>query len=323
MSENSLIVLKNANKLLAEVKNSKDAKNLMDMAGAAEHYAKKAKLGQEAIDYAHAIKIDAQSLLGKYLKETPRNEGGKPVPERNRLDKPPTLPELGLTRKESVASQFLNTLAENHPEEFEAIKEGVKTISEVQRQVKKNQAVEKIKEFPSKKYRIIYADPPWKYGDTLSGELSENYGGAEKHYPSMSISELCNLPVSELTTENAVLFLWVTSPLLFECEEIIKAWGFQYKASFIWDKVKHNMGHYNSVRHEFLLVCTKGSCTPDENKLFDSVQSIERTEKHSEKPEKFREIIDTIYPHGKRIELFARRKADGWDRWGADSEQSN
>ena len=83
----------------------------------------------------------------------------------------------------------------------------------------------------------------------------------------------------------------------------------------IWDKVKHNMGHYNSVRHEFLLVCTRGSCQPDERKLFDSVQTIERTE-HSKKPEEFRQIIDTIYPYGSRIELFARRPSEGWEAWG-------
>lgn len=50
-------------------------------------------------------------------------------------------------------------------------------------------------------------------------------------------------------------------------------------------------------------------------KLFDSVQSIERTE-HSRKPEEFRTIIDTIYPQGRRIELFARSAAPGWDVWG-------
>ena len=77
----------------------------------------------------------------------------------------------------------------------------------------------------------------------------------------------------------------------------------------------HNMGHYNSVRHEFLLVCTRGSCTPDNVQLFDSVQSIERTE-HSKKPEAFRKIIETLYTNGSRIELFAREKHDGWQSWG-------
>jgi N6-adenosine-specific RNA methylase IME4 len=113
-----------------------------------------------------------------------------------------------------------------------------------------------------------------------------------------------------------VLFLWTTSPFLEDSFKIINSWGFKYKSSFVWDKVMHNMGHYNSVRHEFLLIATKGSCTPDEKKLFDSVQSIEKTRKHSEKPEKFREIIDTLYVYGNRIELFARKKHDHWDVYG-------
>jgi N6-adenosine-specific RNA methylase IME4 len=162
------------------------------------------------------------------------------------------------------------------------------------------------------KYRVLYADPPWSYGN----KLTDSYGAAEHHYPTMSITELCSLPVSKMTEENAVLFLWTTSPLLKECFEVISAWGFQYKTSFVWDKVKHNMGHYNSVRHELLLVCTKGSCTPDVSKLFDSVVSIERSETHSEKPEFFREMIDTLYSYGKRIELFARKSTDGWESWG-------
>jgi N6-adenosine-specific RNA methylase IME4 len=110
--------------------------------------------------------------------------------------------------------------------------------------------------------------------------------------------------------------MWVTSPLLEECFPIIKAWDFKYKTSFIWDKVGHNMGHYNSVRHEILLVCTRGSCTPDNIKLYDSVQSVEKTDKHSEKPQIFREIIDTLYPNGNRIELFARDKHEGWESYG-------
>ena len=113
--------------------------------------------------------------------------------------------------------------------------------------------------------------------------------------------------------------MWATCPLLEDALELCKAWGFKYKAQFIWDKIKHNMGHYNSVRHELLLICTKGSCTPDNVKLFDSVQSIERTE-HSRKPEEFRQIIDTLYVHGSKIELFARGKAvDNWEVWGNES----
>jgi len=162
------------------------------------------------------------------------------------------------------------------------------------------------------KYSIFYADPPWKYGD----ELIEGYGAAVHHYPPMSIQELCELPIKAKAFDNATLFMWVTSPILDECYEVIQAWGFEYKASFVWDKVKHNYGHYNSVRHELLLVCTKGSYLPESSELVDSVISIERTDEHSEKPEYFRMLIERMYPNSKKIELFGRKKYLGWDSFG-------
>jgi N6-adenosine-specific RNA methylase IME4 len=122
--------------------------------------------------------------------------------------------------------------------------------------------------------------------------------------------------IKAIVESDAVMFMWVTSPLLEECFPVIRAWGFKYKTSFVWDKVKHNFGHYNSVRHEMLLVCTRGSCTPDNSKLYDSVQTIERSDTHSEKPAEFRDIIDDLYPTGKRLELFARQSVNGWSGWG-------
>jgi len=167
-------------------------------------------------------------------------------------------------------------------------------------------------------YRIIYADPPWQYNDELieGKKDSSTYGAQIHHFPPMSIESLCEMGLPK-TNDNAVLFLWVTSAIKpDDAHAIVNAWGFEYKAKFIWDKVKHNYGNYNSVRHEELWICTKGSCVPDVPKLFDSIQTIERTNEHSEKPEEFREIIDTLYPIGNRIELFARKKTDGWDSWG-------
>jgi N6-adenosine-specific RNA methylase IME4 len=194
---------------------------------------------------------------------------------------------------------------------------GEVTLTKASHEVAQKQRAEKFKgqqDLPSDKYRILYVDPPWSYGDTREGLPTAT--GATAHYPAMSIDELCRLPIATLAEDNAVLFLWVTSPLLDECWPVIAAWGFTYKASFIWDKMKHNLGHYNSVRHEFLLICTRGSCLPDSSKLINSVQSIEKSRKHSEKPEEFRKIIDTMYTVGRRIELFARTKVDGWDSWG-------
>jgi N6-adenosine-specific RNA methylase IME4 len=79
------------------------------------------------------------------------------------------------------------------------------------------------------------------------------------------------------------------------------------------------MGFYSSVRHEILLIAGKGSCCPTDHKLansIDSVQVIEKTNKHSQKPEGFRKLIESLYPDKKKIELFAREKIQGWQTWG-------
>ena len=82
-----------------------------------------------------------------------------------------------------------------------------------------------------KKYKIIYADPPWRYA------RSKVQGAAEKHYPTMSIEELCALPVKEIADKDCILFLWATFPQLKEALQLIKAWGFTYKSvAFVWLK---------------------------------------------------------------------------------------
>lgn len=210
-------------------------------------------------------------------------------------------------------------IAERSPELAEKVRAGEVSIAQAKREITKIERVENPPPPIQGKYRVWYADPPWHYGNSgVINDDGDNYGRAERHYPTMTIDELCAMgeDIKGASESDAVLFMWVTSPLLEECFPVIKSWGFKYKSSFVWDKVKHNFAHYNSMRHEFLLVCTKGSCTPDVKMLIDSVQSIERSDKHSEKPKEFREIIDTLYPNGNRIELFSRTQVDGWDLWG-------
>ena len=267
-----------------------------------------------------------RSLLALKLKglfrekaEEKRRESGGAVPQKSA--KPPIDTRQELARVAGVSHDTISrveVIEQKAPEEVkEKLRRGDLTIHKAYTYIKRQEVKEQAREIepPKGKYRVLYADPPWNYGDKRDGKTT----GAEDHYPSMTIQELCELPIKELAEENAVLFLWATSPLLEECFEVIRAWGFKYKASFVWDKVKHNMGHYNSVRHEFLLICTKGSCLPDVATLFDSVQEIERSERHSEKPEEFRRIIDAVYPHGGRIELFARRQVPGWTAWGNEA----
>ena len=165
---------------------------------------------------------------------------------------------------------------------------------------------------PEGKYRVIYADPPWFYAGDQHGKAASQDTVLETHYTPIDLEDLCAMPVEDCAHDNAVLFLWATSPKIFEAKEVVDAWGFTYKAMFVWDKVKHNVGGYNSVRHELLLICTRGNCMPDSPKLIDSVQTIERSDKHSEKPEAFRDIIESMYTQGTKLELFGRKKVKGW-----------
>ena len=147
------------------------------------------------------------------LKETPRaavrfNEGNKKVPSSNDS---PTLSDLGIDKKVSSLAQKVANLTN---EEIEKVKKGVTLVSTI-KEHRRQEIVEQAKEIepPEGKYRILYADPPWCYGDKRDGRTT----GAEDHYTSMTIEELCNLPVRDIAEDNAVLFLWTTSPLLEAC----------------------------------------------------------------------------------------------------------
>lgn len=241
--------------------------------------------------------------------------GSKPQlrPKLDKADRSDALAGQALGVGRSYVSDA-KAIKQKAPQLFQQVKAGEKTIQQAKKELTRSGILQKLATMPTDKYRVVYADPPWSYNDKCD-DGSVQAGGCERHYPTMTIAQLEAMPVKDFVEPDAVLFLWVTSPLLDECWPVIKAWGFEYKASFVWDKIKHNMGHYNSVRHELLLICTRGSCTPEVVKLHDSVQSIERKE-HSQKPEEFRAIIDELYPHGKRIELFARKQIDGWDNYG-------
>jgi N6-adenosine-specific RNA methylase IME4 len=275
-----------------------------------------------------AIKADADAARSEAAKAQPRSEDGMRLAEKPQvMEQTVPSPEPQHQSRLSMAAasgtnagaiQRAITREKKDPVIAEKVRKGEMKPAEADRQIKKAELSQKAAALPIGQYRVIYADPPWHYGDGRTGDLM-TATGAQDHYPTMKLAELKALDVPSIAAPDAVLFLWATSPLLPDALELAQAWGFKYKASFIWDKVKHNLGHYNSVRHEFLLICTKGSATPDNVKLYDSVQSIER-QKHSAKPEEFRAIIDELYTVGARIELFRRGDAvDGWEVWGNES----
>lgn len=218
----------------------------------------------------------------------------------------------------SQAAAIANRPKDEQKKIAEKISAGTKPI-QATKEVDRENLPEKTKALPSDQYRIIYADPPWKYGDdrsTLGGYTST---AAENNYPTMPIDEICDLPVKRLAAPDSVLFMWATFPLLPEAIQVINAWGFKYKTAFVWDKQRSNVGNYHSASAELLIVSTQGKCTPEIDKLPQQVVS-HPSGKHSAKPEAFRHMIDSMYKTGPRIELFRRgEKVGRWQVWGNEA----
>ncbi len=167
-----------------------------------------------------------------------------------------------------------------------------------------------------RKFPIIYADPPWRYEHPPMGGNRV----IENHYPTMTLEEICALPVAEMATPDAVLFMWATAPKLAECFDVIKAWGFDYRTCAVWVKDKIGMGYYVRNQHELLLIAKRGE--PPMPAVVDrqsSVITADRTE-HSAKPVEFAEMIERMYPELPKIELFCRSPREGWAVWGNQSE---
>ena len=163
-------------------------------------------------------------------------------------------------------------------------------------------------------FNVIYADPPWQYDNTGLN------GSAENHYRTLSLEELMalNLPVGD----DAVLFLWVTNPMIEDALQLIYAWGFEYKTSMVWVKrnlEKPGVGFYVRGRHELLFICVRGSFLPDQMGKQPVGSVIEAdVQEHSRKPDVVYGIIEGLYPRGKYLELFARRARANWTSWGEE-----
>lgn len=184
----------------------------------------------------------------------------------------------------------------------------------------KRHAVQNSFPLPPGKYQVIYADPPWEYGNTMP---EEKRMGQEFHYQTMTVAEITAMPIATLAHDNAVLFLWVTSPILEEAFEVVRSWGFEYKSSYVWHKEGASvLAHYNDMRHELLLVCVRGSFMPVEPMRFKSVVSIPKSKRHSEKPHYFRQMIEQLYPDAVRVELFARETFEGWAAYGNELQEA-
>ena len=182
---------------------------------------------------------------------------------------------------------------------------------------------------PKTKYDIIYADPPWHYNGKLqfdkSSKSQEELDPSRNifistpgfKYPTLKTEKLKQIPIQNIANDNCLLFMWTSNPHLTQAISLGEAWGFEYRTvAFVWDKGVHNPGKYTLSYCELCLLFKRGKIPmPRGARNVKQLVRVPRG-KHSEKPKKVMDGIETMFPQQKRIELFAREKVKGWANWG-------
>ena len=162
--------------------------------------------------------------------------------------------------------------------------------------------------------RVLVADPPWKFGDSLPGPGR----GAEKHYPCLTVDELEGFPLPDMA-DDSLLFLWRVASMQEEALRVARAWGYVVKTEIVWRKRTatgkrwFGMGRIVRAEHETCLICKRGRpeiLSHSVRSTFDAPAG-----RHSAKPDKFYDIVEEL-SDGPYVELFARRKRPGWDCFG-------
>lgn len=172
------------------------------------------------------------------------------------------------------------------------------------------------------KYDIIYVDPPWKFKNKKTGGSLKS--GAEQKYEVMSLQDLCNLNVKDISADNCVLVMWWVSSMPKEALAVVKAWGFEVKTmtGFAWLKQTKNLldcfglGFWTRPQMEFALIATKGKVKRADKSVRQLIRAVNR--RHSEKPAETRDRIVKLFGDKRRIELFARQRVEGWECWGKE-----
>jgi N6-adenosine-specific RNA methylase IME4 len=187
------------------------------------------------------------------------------------------------------------------------------------------------------KRTIVYADPPWKYSIERhpKGEIGMN-GLANHHYPTMALTDLKQIRVQDIVSDNALMFMWSTGPQMLNSIELMKSWGFSYKTVFmVWAKThkgkinSNRLGFYTRQCCEYVLLGSRGGGVlkykdPTYRKATANIFRKD-SKRHSSKPRFVRKLIDRMFLNVPKIELFARDtpKPKKWDYWGNEVEKTD
>ena len=168
----------------------------------------------------------------------------------------------------------------------------------------------------NKKYHVIAIDPPWNYKEK-GGFSSEDYDSKSNRgavdYPTMNLQQIKKIELPE--ADDCVLFLWTTHAFLKDSFEILEHWGYNYKATLVWDKVKMGLGRTIRMQVEFCLIAIKGNPIINGSSERDIITEARR--EHSRKPEAFYEMVDRMCI-GNKLDDFSRKNRINWEHYGAE-----
>ena len=171
---------------------------------------------------------------------------------------------------------------------------------------------------PTKKFEIVYMDPPWDYkGQTQIGKNHIPTGGAETHYPTITLKDLKTWNFPSICADNCLLFMWTSSPHFDQAIELGKHWGFAWSTvAFVWYKERTNPGFYTMSECELCVVMKKGKIPTPRGSRKERQFLSELRREHSQKPDEIRNRITKMFPTQTKIEMFARQATKGWSIWG-------
>ncbi|MCB1466615.1 MAG: DNA methyltransferase [Rhizobiaceae bacterium] len=171
------------------------------------------------------------------------------------------------------------------------------------------------------KFKVILADPAWQF---VTRSAKGKGKSPEKHYSTMTLDDICALPIAQLAAPDAALFLWGIWPRIFDCQRVIEAWGFKY-SGLAWEWLKFNpktgkyafgCGYGTRKNLEPCLLARKGSPELLNRSVRDHMHAPRR--EHSRKPDETHQRIETMFA-GPYLELFARQPRKGWTVWGNET----
>jgi N6-adenosine-specific RNA methylase IME4 len=171
---------------------------------------------------------------------------------------------------------------------------------------------------PAGPFSVIMADPPWAFATRSDKGLKKS---PQAHYDCMSLDAIKALPVADISAPDCLLMMWATAPMLPHALEVMAAWGFTYKTMGAWakrsktgSKWAFGTGYILRSASEPFLIGTRGAprvVSKSERNLI-----VAPVREHSRKPDEARAMLERMIPAGRRLEMFARETAPGWEAWG-------